>query len=274
MSFELFVMPEQEEIAVAISDTAVGSATAIRTFLFDHSVISGEITAFAGAISGLDRIPLHHPTWYFLFLFVLVAVFAWTKMQYGPLLQQTVMASVNFQISSRMFQDNSLLQLQLDTILYIVYLFSFAFLLFVIQDMLGLRPYGLQNVLLYLFNLGILTGFFLFRIISVTLVGFLFNRIQLYREHFYNEFIYNKLLGIGAIPVMILLPYTEGWLKQLAFWAAIALIISVYVARIFRGVIFSLKKDISIFYMFLYLCALEIVPLLLLYRWLKGILLV
>ena len=34
----------------------------------------------------------------------------------------------------------------------------------------------------------------------------------------------------------------------------------------------KLKKDISIFYMFLYLCALEISPLVLLYRWLEGML--
>jgi hypothetical protein len=222
----------------------------------------------------MDRIPLHHPTWYFLFLFILVASFAWTRKHYGTMLQQMVMASVNFQISSRMFKDNSQLQIQLDTILYVVYLFSFAFMLLLIQELAGLAPYGLQNFLLFLFNLGILTGFLMFRLVSVTLTGYLFNRVQLYREHLYNEFIYNKLLGVGAIPVMILLSYTEGWLQQLTFWIAIVLIICVFAARLTRGVIFSLKKDISIFYMFLYLCALEIVPLLLLYRWLKGILLV
>jgi hypothetical protein len=46
----------------------------------------------------------------------------------------------------------------------------------------------------------------------------------------------------------------------------------IFLMRLVRGAIFSFKKDVLIFYMFLYLCALEIAPLVLLYRWLEGVL--
>jgi len=66
--------------------------------------------------------------------------------------------------------------------------------------------------------------------------------------------------------------YTRGMVQDLLFWFMLSVVGLMYLVRLFRGLIFSFKKDILIFYMFLYLCALEITPLVLLYRWLEGIL--
>jgi magnesium-transporting ATPase (P-type) len=71
---------------------------------------------------------------------------------------------------------------------------------------------------------------------------------------------------------MLFVVYTRGVLQEAFFWITTATIVTVLIMRLIRGVTFSFRKDISIFYMFLYLCALELVPLALLFRWLKGIL--
>ena len=257
---------------VIMQDSLAGGSGWIAPSMFDRSKLAEEISVSAGGMHIVERMADHPPFWHFLFLFTLLASFAWILRQYGTLLNQTVSASFNFQVSSRMFNDNSQLQIQLDTVLYGFYLLSFSFLLYLLEERNGFRPYGLKGGLLYLFNLGLLSGVLLFRWIIVNMTGFLFGRTRLYREYLYNALIYNKVIGITVIPALIFLAYAGGVLQQIFVWLAIALTMSIYIARIIRGISFSVKKDISILYLILYICALEIVPLLLLYRWLEGIL--
>ena len=106
----------------------------------------------------------------------------------------------------------------------------------------------------------------------LNLSGFLFNRLRIFREYLYNINLYNRLLGIVLLPTFLFAFYTKGILRDVVFWTIGGLILVVIIMRIVRGLVFSFKKDISIFYMFLYLCALEIAPLALLYNWLEGIL--
>ena len=71
---------------------------------------------------------------------------------------------------------------------------------------------------------------------------------------------------------MFLLVYTRGSIQEVFFWMSVFVLAGIIVMRIIRGIVFSYRKDVLVFYMFLYLCALEIAPLVLLYRWLEGVL--
>ncbi len=238
-------------------------------------LFSDTMGAVEDPLSAMELIPkpqLYHPDWLFMYLLVLLGFFAWIRISYGNILIQTVQASTNFQVASRMFQDNSLLQNQLDNILYALYFLSLAFLLFHLENEGKIYPYGQEGGLLYLFNLALLLGMFFGRIIAVNLAGFLFNQIKLFREYLYNAFIFNKLLGMAVLPPLLFVVYTTGILQKVILSLTLTIIALVVVMRIIRGLVFSFKKEISLFYMFLYLCALEIVPLALLYRWLDGIL--
>ena len=240
-----------------------------------HAIFKGsalESTSYTGGLELLERMPLHQPTWYFVFLFLLIGLFAWIRLYYGNILIQTVQASTNFQVANRMFQDNSLLQNQLDIALYLFYFLSVAFMLFHLEMRIGLKPYELQGASLYLFNLGLLAGLFMSRTVLFNAAGLLFNRLKLVREYLYNIFIFNKLSGMAVLPLMFLLVYTRGSIQEVFFWMSVFVLAGIIIMRIIRGIVFSYRKDVLVFYMFLYLCALEIAPLVLLYRWLEGVL--
>jgi len=130
----------------------------------------------------------------------------------------------------------------------------------------------MHRALLYFFNLSLLVGVFLARVMMVNLLGWLFNQLALWREYLYQTFIFNKLLGLVMLPVLLFVIYTRGVFQDVMIWIALGTIVAVLIMRSIRGMVYSFKKDISIFYMFLYLCALEIAPLALLYRWLEGVL--
>jgi hypothetical protein len=215
---------------------------------------------------------IHQPTWYFIYLFLLTGFFAWIRVYYGNLIIQTVQASVDFQVANRMFNDNSLLQNQLDRILYLFFFLSMGFLLYVVELRIELIPYGLQGWGLFLFNLALLSGVFLGRLMMLNIAGILFKRIRLLREYLYNIFIFNKLTGMAILPLIFLLVYTRGILQEVVFWLTLLVVCGIFLMRLTRGVVFSYRKEVLIFYIFLYLCALELAPLVLLYRWLEGIL--
>jgi len=181
-------------------------------------------------------------------------------------------ASVNFKLASKMFNNNSQLQNQLDGVLYLYYFLSVAFLLYHIELKTGFFPYGLQGGLLFLFNFALLSSVFLGKVVLHNIAGILFNRVRLVREYLYNMFIFNKLAGLVALPLVFLLVYTESLTQEILFWITVVVLSSLVVMRVIRAVIYSYRKEVLIFYMFLYLCALEITPLVLLYRWLEGIL--
>ena len=225
----------------------------------------------AESLEWIERAQMHQSAWLFISLFVLAGIFAWIRMQYGSILMQTIQSSANFQVASKMFMDNSLLQKQLDNILYFFYFLSVGYLMYIGETRFRLFPYGFTGGKLFLFNLGLLGGMFLARMVLMYLAGFLFNRLRIFREYLYNMFIFNKILGISVLPLLIFVVYTTGFLREMFQFAVLATVSAIFVMRLTRGFVFSFKKDVSIFYLFLYLCALEITPILVLFKWIQSI---
>ncbi|MEN8226948.1 MAG: DUF4271 domain-containing protein [Bacteroidota bacterium] len=265
-------MSGQDPTMMPFTDTLNAVKEPVLPSIFDLSGIAEGIVPVEAGLEMVPKDQIIHPAWLFIYLFVLLGFFAWIRLYYGNLLTQTVQATTNFQVANRMFKDNSLLQRQLDNILLALYFLSVTFLLFFMEERLKVTPLRLHGSLLYLFNLALLVGVFFGKIVLINLAGFLFNRIRIFREYLYNAFIFNKLMGMVILPMLLFVVYTSGVLQGVFFWLTLATIALVVVMRLIRGVVFSFKKNISIFYMFLYLCALEIAPLVLLYKWLEGIL--
>jgi len=219
-----------------------------------------------------DKIQFYNPDWLFITLFILLALFAVIRIYYGSIMMQTLQSSVSFQVASRIFKDKSVLQQQLDNLLYGLYFLSAGLLLFVAENKSGFEPYGVSGGYLYLFNVALLVVLFMARVVLINAAGFLFNKSNIFREYLYNVFIFNKLIGISVLPLLLFVIYTNGILMEVFQWIVLAVISMILMMRLIRGFVFSFRREVPIFYMFLYLCALEMAPLVLFYRWLEGIL--
>lgn len=247
----------------------------LKTLLFFLLPVHGRVPGSAFSESGaflMEKAQSHAPTWYFIYLFILLGIYAWISIYYGNVFTQTFQASTNLKLSSRLFKSNNLLQTQLDRILYVFYVLSLAFLLYFLELRYDIRPYDLQEAWLFLFNIALLALLFLGRIVLHNIVGSLFNHMRIVREYLYNMFVFNKLAGILALPMIILMVYTRGLMQEIVIWTSFLILSGILLLRLIRGMIFSYRKDVLNIYMFLYLCALEIAPNVLIYRWLEGIL--
>jgi hypothetical protein len=77
---------------------------------------------------------------------------------------------------------------------------------------------------------------------------------------------FNRGTGIILFPVVALIAYFPAENPMVAVFLGILTTLVFYVMLLKRGISILLKKQFPIFYLFLYLCTLEILPLLLIYK--------
>ena len=103
--------------------------------------------------------------------------------------------------------------------------------------------------------------------LCLQLVGFVFNVRELVNTYIFIVFMINKVLGILLIPFVLMLAFSKPAFYAFAIGGGAILTILLFLYRY----LFSLtsvrnKLHISSFHFFLYLCAFEILPLLILYK--------
>jgi Domain of unknown function (DUF4271) len=108
---------------------------------------------------------------------------------------------------------------------------------------------------------------YLGKYICLKLIGYIFNVKDLVNTYVFVVFLINKVLGILLLPFILILSFSKPAYYTFAILGAAILAILLFLYRY----IFSLtsvrnKLHISSFHFFLYLCAFEILPLLILYK--------
>jgi hypothetical protein len=171
------------------------------------------------------------------------------------------------QSSLRMMQNREqLLQNSLASfIMNIGFVMSFSLMATLIIFNAHLLPINFWEGFLYmcLFFLGLYFGKF----ICLTIAGYIFNTNELVQTYIFVVFMINKVLGILLIPFIGILAFAKPFLHPFAIWGAGFLMALLILYRY----LFSLtsvrnKLHVSSFHFFLYLCAFEIIPLLILYK--------
>lgn len=193
-------------------------------------------------------------------------VFGWLRVGFGRFVQLAVQASYNFFAARRIKDEANVMRSRV---------FHFMNLLFFINLALFLAQWiDYQNI--YILNLkGIaLFGALLLTVILVysikglflSLLDFFFLTKGAFAYYNATVFIYNRMVGLVLLPIVSVLPFINSHVTPWLLYAGFVVVILLYFFRILRGLLIGFKNRLSIFYLILYLCALEILPLLVLYK--------
>lgn len=105
---------------------------------------------------------------------------------------------------------------------------------------------------------------YIVKILSLKILGFIFDKQLVAGEYTFNIFLVNQILGIGFIPIIIFIAYGKQSFESGFIYAGIVLMAIAFIIRVGKGAISALTSgEVTLFYLFLYLCTLEILPLLL-----------
>lgn len=126
---------------------------------------------------------------------------------------------------------------------------------------------GIKSLLVYLEFLGIYIGYSMFKILTIWIISITFKNPETAREYIQNILIYNLALGIFMLPLLLLIVYTYHLLFLYLAGILAAIILGL---RFIRGIAIGLSDPkFSLFHLFLYLCTLEILPLLFIAKFLS-----
>lgn len=198
----------------------------------------------------------------FVIVLVLVATVRATSTNYIRFLFQSL---INYTTSFRLFREKNYPVLHGATQLDIIFYFIFSLFIYQVEDSFNIA-FTTRNILLYLLILGSVLGYFYLKKVAYFLVGLVFESIPDTNEYLFNMDIFNRTLGLSLFPVVALINYYPANNPMITVYVGIFLVAVFYIFLLQRGIFILLKKQFSIFYLFLYLCTLEILPLLLIYK--------
>lgn len=123
-----------------------------------------------------------------------------------------------------------------------------------------------QGPLLIPFIFAAVGGFFMGKKFIHSTAGYLFLEKGVAREYVFNQNNSLKVAGILLFPLVALIEWAPMDSIRPIIIAGIFLLAIIYLLLLFRGINIFLQKQLSIFYLFLYLCTLEFLPILVVYK--------
>lgn len=118
--------------------------------------------------------------------------------------------------------------------------------------------------LLFLYCIAGLVGIYGIKFLTLKLLGWVFQVSEVIDGYIFIVFTTNKIIGIAVLPFVVILALSYGFINDIAINLSILVITALFAYRFFLSYV-SLRKqvNISFFHFFLYLCAFEVAPLLL-----------
>ena len=166
----------------------------------------------------------------------------------------------SFSSSRQLLREDYRINKGTSILLILIFLISFAFFLLKINYFYNY--YSVENSLSFFFViLLILLITYAFKFMSLISLSSLFNSREMVEEYINHIFFSIKAIGVFIFPLLVLLEFSKlNPLPLVVFGLLICLLF--YSIRVSRGIILLMNnKLISFSHIFLYFCALEILPL-------------
>ena len=100
----------------------------------------------------------------------------------------------------------------------------------------------------------------------IRLLGFIFESRDGLSEHWMNHLIYFQLVAVILTPVLALTHFLAQSVQGALFYGFAFFLVTAILVREAQSIIRALRQRVSIVYIILYLCALELIPLIVLIR--------
>ena len=207
------------------------------------------------------------PDWFTIVLFITIGFFTWLKLVNGKIIQQLFTAFFNNSVTNQIVRDENILVQKASVLLSVVFYFSAALLWYQASVYFNweYKIIGKGFIRFIIFVL-FLTTAYSFKIVFLKILSTIFHMDRVISTYIFNIFLINNINGILLIPLVMLIAFFPVATNYF-IWAGIGILAITFLYRLFRGLsIWSSLSSFSLYYFILYLCALEIAPLLIIFK--------
>lgn len=198
--------------------------------------------------------------WSISIIIVLLLLLLGIKFYRKKFIYSLFMSTVNYQIANKNYKENNSMSIKINFILVVIFLINISFFITLYLNNINFSYKNVDGIILFIIVLALLSVFYFLKFILFKIIGYIFNISSQISEYYYKNFIFNKVLGIILIPASIILPFIK--LENIIFLYKIILFLILIIAlyKLLYSIFTAFKLKLSIYYLILYLCALEILP--------------
>jgi len=213
-----------------------------------------------------------NPGWLLAAIILILILIAWLKLFYNKFFDQTLQSLYNYQLSAKVFRDQNIFSRRVATVLNFNFIMTAGLFCFLVSNYYGISIFTGSSFLRYFEFCVLIAVFLLARYIITRLTGMIFNKDHLFKDYIHQILIAYKSLGVYLILIIIGLAYSPAEMKIYLIYAGSILAAIAYLTRIIKGFQIIFRKDVLLIYLILYLCTLEILPILVVYRYFSSFL--
>ncbi len=191
--------------------------------------------------------------------FILVAV---VRTSFGKYLRTLFHSTLHYPSSLRLFSEQNISHIQGALLMELLFYLVIGLFGFQIMKFYGMN-YPESDFLKFLICFGTILVFFLLKSFVYSLLGFINETTEETSEYLFNMKNNNKVLAIVLLPVVCFMAWTPFIDVRYFMFTGVILTAILYLFTLGRGFRILMKKQFSVFYLFLYLCTLEFLFLLL-----------
>lgn len=143
--------------------------------------------------------------------------------------------------------------------LLLTYFISISFLISTgLQHFLHFDIIFSQSLLISLF----VFLFFIFKLVLINIIGWVFQTSRETFEYLTNYMIFSIVAGVFLFPSVFFLIYSSPFISEILVYIIMIILAIIFAYRTIRGLLIGLSSErYSLYYLFLYLCTVEILPL-------------
>lgn len=175
-------------------------------------------------------------------------------------------ALFNYSVAQEIIREEQVFFHRSNIFLTIAHALTLSLFLYQLKELLLSKKGDVSGFSGFLIILSAVFVLYMLKYILSKILLFIFNNTSASTEYTFNISLYNNLLGVLLIPILCISYFTIFPFYELVFYIVIPVAILVFVLRLIR--LFTIGKSIGLLYVyiFLYICTLEILPLVVLFR--------
>lgn len=225
-----------------------------------QSLISEELKSTE--IKSESRPADHLPFWVPMILILAFVMLAWGRLFFHRRLTMIFKAVFAKNYANQFIREGNLFNERIGLVLFMIYLTMMALFVYLAIPLHTEITFTWPESMVYMAILGGFTGLWFFKVIMVKVLSLLFNTNEYSQELLSNMYLFNLFAGIVLLPLVSCMAFAHS---QIFFYISLIVIALIYTFRIFREAIIGFRViKFSVFHLFLYLCTLEILPLIVL----------
>jgi hypothetical protein len=209
--------------------------------------------------------------WISIIIFVSIVLLGWIRLFFNKYFLMVIKSTSSYHESNALFREKNTVVERVFFLLSILFLFTASIFALQLAHFYGIDFGKYKHSLFFLIIFVSLGGVYLFRFVFSSIIGNLFLKQKVFSEYLHNVNIYTMNTGIFLLPIIIFLQYLSFEYLKIIVYLGIVGIIFLYLVQLIRSFQIINRKNVSIFYMILYLCAFEFAPFLIVYKLLLSL---